>query len=364
MNKWKGKSKGTILGYRIFVWCIRNIGIRSSYFVLYFVAAYYFLFEKKSNEYISYYFKKRLNYNFWTTIISRYRSYFTFGTVLIDKTAISAGLREKFTYEFDGVENLKNLLAEKKGGVLISAHIGNFEIAEHFFADIDFDCQINLVTTDQEVTVIKEYLESVTVKRSSIKFIYVKDDMSHIFEINEALSKSLDSFRLHNLQLIWQTGKTIAADYKEKAKSYSNVWIGEFIIQMEMAYAAADIVISRSGAMAVTELCVAKKPVIFVPFPYAAEDHQTVNAQKLVDKKAALMIKDSEANDKLSAMAISLAENKSLQEDLSQNIAKLSVTNADEVIAKEVLAPALKGVEREGAPALKGAEIEEKKNKA
>ena len=190
MNKWKGKSKGTILGYKIFVWCIRNIGIRNSYVVLYFVASYYFLFLKKSNRYIFYYFHKRLDYGYWKSKASVFKSYFTFGKVLIDKTAISAGLREKYTYEFDGVENLTSLLAEKKGGVLISAHIGNFEIAEHFFADIDFDCQINLVTTDQEVTVIKEYLESVSVKQSNIKFIYVKEDMSHIFEINQALSNN------------------------------------------------------------------------------------------------------------------------------------------------------------------------------
>ncbi|WP_261510202.1 LpxL/LpxP family acyltransferase [Chryseobacterium paludis] len=190
MNKWKGKSKGTILGYKIFVYCIRNIGIRSSYFVLYFVATYYFLFLKKSNRYIYYYFNKRLNYSFWKSKISIFKSYFIFGKVLIDKTAISVGLRERFTYEFDGIQNLKDLLNEKKGGVLISAHIGNFEIAEHFFADIDFDCQINLVTTDQEVTVIKEYMDSVAVKKSNIKFIYVKDDMSHIFDINTALSNN------------------------------------------------------------------------------------------------------------------------------------------------------------------------------
>lgn len=190
MNKWKGKSKGTVSGYRIFVWCIRNIGIRSSYFILYFVASYFVLFQKKSNRYILYYFQKRLNYGYWKAKRSIFKSYFTFGKVLIDKTAISAGLREKYTYEFDGIENLRNLLAEKKGGVLISAHIGNFEIAEHFFADIDFDCQINLVTTDQEVTVIKEYLESISVKKSNIKFIYVKEDLSHIFEINQALSNN------------------------------------------------------------------------------------------------------------------------------------------------------------------------------
>ncbi len=190
MNKWKGRSKGTILGYRIFVWCIKNIGIRSSYFVLYFVATYYFIFEKKSNQYISYYFKNRLNFSALKTKLSVFRSYFVFGKVLIDKTAISVGLRNRFTYEFDGIENIKNLLAEKKGGVLISAHIGNFEIAEHFFADIDFDAQINLVTTDQEVTAIREYMESISVKKSNIKFIFVKDDMSHIFRINEALSNN------------------------------------------------------------------------------------------------------------------------------------------------------------------------------
>lgn len=155
--------------------------------------------------------------------------------------------------------------------------------------------------------------------------------------INEAIANKLDAFETHDLQLIWQTGKATAAVYKDKAKKHANIWLDDFITQMEMAYAAADIVISRSGAMAVTELCVAKKPVIFVPFPHAAEDHQTVNAQTLVNKKAALMIKDNEANEKLIGMTISLAENKDLQKELSDNIAKLAITNADEVIAREIL---------------------------
>ena len=190
MNKWSGRSRGTILGYKIFVFCIKNIGIRASYFVLYFVASYYFLFLKKSNQYIYYYFNKRQKWDSRKSKKSVFKSYFAFGQTLIDKTALSVGLRKRFTYEFDGIENLKDLLAQKKGGVLISAHIGNFEIAEHFFADIDFDCQINMVTTDQESTIIKEYLESVSVRKSNIKFIFVKEDMSHIFDINEALSKN------------------------------------------------------------------------------------------------------------------------------------------------------------------------------
>lgn len=189
MSQWDGKSKGTLLGYKIFVFCIKKLGIKAAYSVLVFVAFYYFMFERNSNRAMFYYFRNRLGYSVFKSKVMVYRNYFTFGQTLIDKTAIAAGLRNKFTYEFDGVELLYELLAEKKGGVLISAHVGNFEIADHFFAEIDFDCQINMVTTDLEHSQIKAYLESVT-RKSSIKFIIVKDDLSHIFEINNALSNN------------------------------------------------------------------------------------------------------------------------------------------------------------------------------
>lgn len=189
MSQWDGKSKGTLLGYKIFVFCIKKLGIKAAYSVLVFVAFYYFIFERNSNRAMFYYFRNRLGYSFFKSKVMVYKSYFTFGQTLIDKTAIAAGLRDKFTYEFDGIELLRELLAEKKGGVLISAHLGNFEIADRFFEEIDFDCQINLVTTDMEHSQIKEYLESVT-KKSSVKFIVIKEDLSHIFEINNALSKN------------------------------------------------------------------------------------------------------------------------------------------------------------------------------
>lgn len=188
MSEWDGKSKGTVLGYKIFVWLIRKAGVQAAYTLLFFVASYYFLFLTESNRAIYYYFRKRLKYPLLKARFSVFKSYFTFGQTIIDKIAISAGLRDQFTYEFDGIETLKNLLNEKKGGVLISAHMGNFEIAEHFFAEIDFDMEINLVTIDQEHTAIKTYLESI--KKPSIKLILIKEDMSHIFEINEALSKN------------------------------------------------------------------------------------------------------------------------------------------------------------------------------
>jgi UDP-N-acetylglucosamine--N-acetylmuramyl-(pentapeptide) pyrophosphoryl-undecaprenol N-acetylglucosamine transferase len=155
--------------------------------------------------------------------------------------------------------------------------------------------------------------------------------------INEALDKHLDMFEQNNLQLIWQTGKPFASTAKERAAGKPNVWAGDFINRMENAYAAADLVISRSGAMAIAELCVMKKAVVFVPFPFAAEDHQTVNAQNLVNKNAGIMIKDSEALALLVPAIIALAKEESKKEELKNNISKLAITNADEIIAKEIL---------------------------
>jgi len=189
MSEWDGKSKGGLLGYKIFVFCIKHLGVRASYFVLYFVASYYFLFLRKTNRVTFYYLHNRMGYSRAKARRMVFMSYYTFGQTLIDKTAISAGMRSRFTYEFDGIEKLRELLANKKGGVLISAHIGNFEIAEYFLADLDDEFKINLVTSDMEHRAIKEYLESISSK-SAIKFIIIKEDLSHIYEINAALAQN------------------------------------------------------------------------------------------------------------------------------------------------------------------------------
>jgi UDP-N-acetylglucosamine--N-acetylmuramyl-(pentapeptide) pyrophosphoryl-undecaprenol N-acetylglucosamine transferase len=155
--------------------------------------------------------------------------------------------------------------------------------------------------------------------------------------INEAVAADLDAFGANGLQLIWQTGKPYEAEAARVSAGRRNVWTGAFITEMEMAFAAADIVISRSGAMSIAELCVAGKPVIFVPFPFAAEDHQTANARHLEERNAGLMVKDSEAREKLVSMAIGLAKDPALQESLKTNIATLAVTDADHRIAAEIL---------------------------
>ncbi|MGB4845877.1 MAG: undecaprenyldiphospho-muramoylpentapeptide beta-N-acetylglucosaminyltransferase [Ferruginibacter sp.] len=155
--------------------------------------------------------------------------------------------------------------------------------------------------------------------------------------INEALDKNLEAFAENNLQLIWQTGKPYATKGKERAAGKTNIRANDFIIQMENAYAAADLVISRSGAMAIAELCVMKKAVVFVPFPYAAEDHQTANAQSLVNKNAGIMINDNEALELLVPSIIQLSKDDNKQQELKSNISKLAINNADEIIATEIL---------------------------
>jgi UDP-N-acetylglucosamine--N-acetylmuramyl-(pentapeptide) pyrophosphoryl-undecaprenol N-acetylglucosamine transferase len=155
--------------------------------------------------------------------------------------------------------------------------------------------------------------------------------------INEAIDKHLEELLNNNLQLIWQTGKPYAARAREKTAGKQNVWADDFINQIENAYAAADIVISRAGAMAIAELCLVEKPVVFVPYPFAAEDHQTENAKNLVSKNAALLVKDSEAFEKLVPIIIELSKDEEKQNLLKENIKKLAIKNADEVIAEEII---------------------------
>ncbi len=193
----------------------------------------------------------------------------------------------------------------------------------------------------------KSIAKSNVTKEEALKFFDLNNNKKTVLivggslgakSINDAIANHLKTFDEHGLQLIWQTGKNNANHYKLIALGKQNIWVGEFITQMEMGYAAADIVISRAGAMAVTELCVAGKPVIFVPYPFAAEDHQTANALALVNKNAALLIKDSDVNDALVNTVIELSKNELSQQVLQRNISALAIKNADEIIAKQILA--------------------------
>jgi len=155
--------------------------------------------------------------------------------------------------------------------------------------------------------------------------------------INEAIDGGLEKIRKAGLQIIWQTGKPYVEQASKSGEFHKNVWTGDFIREMDKAFAAADVVISRAGAMAIAELCVVGKPAVFIPYPFAAEDHQTVNAKNLVDKQAGIMIRDDETKEKLVDAVMRLVNDEAQMSTLRKNILSLGKKNADEQIARTVL---------------------------
>lgn len=182
----------------------------------------------------------------------------------------------------------------------------------------------------------KEALEYFSLEEGKTTLLVVGGSLG-AKSINEAVLMGMNDLLKAGLQVIWQTGKTFAKEAAGQAVEYKEVWINSFITNMEYAYAAADIIISRAGAMTVAEICVAQKPAVFVPYPHAAEDHQTVNAMQLVNKNAALMVKDNEVHQKVINTVIDLAENITLRTEIAHNLSKLAITNADEIVASEIL---------------------------
>ena len=157
--------------------------------------------------------------------------------------------------------------------------------------------------------------------------------------LNNSVMAGLDKIIAADVQVIWQTGKFYYKSIIEKlGEDYNpNIRIMEFVNRMDLAYAAADIIVSRAGAGTIAELCVVKKPVILVPSPNVAEDHQTKNALALLHDDAAIFIPDRDAESKLIYRAIELLNDTDKRKTLSNNIGKLALPNADEVIAKEVM---------------------------
>ena len=157
--------------------------------------------------------------------------------------------------------------------------------------------------------------------------------------LNNSILAGLDKIIAADVQLIWQTGKFYYKSIIEKLGEDFNpdIRIMEFVNRMDLAYAAADVIISRAGAGTIAELCVVKKAVILVPSPNVAEDHQTKNALALLHDNAAVFIPDRDAEVKLVDKALELLNDKSKLKILSDNIGKLAMPDADEVIAKEVM---------------------------
>ena len=157
--------------------------------------------------------------------------------------------------------------------------------------------------------------------------------------LNESVLQHLDQIRQSDVQFIWQTGKFYSAEISERLKGQDipNLTVTDFISDMGVAYKAADLVVSRAGAGSISEFCLLGKPVILVPSPNVAEDHQTKNAMALVNKAAALYVKDAEADKILLPLAIDTAKDDAKLQSLHENILKMALPDSADMIAKEVI---------------------------
>ena len=153
--------------------------------------------------------------------------------------------------------------------------------------------------------------------------------------INQLIESKLSFFKANNIQLIWQCGALYFDKYK-KYSSHNDVQVSDYIKHMDLAYAVADIVISRSGASSVSELCIVGKPVIFIPSPNVAEDHQTKNARSLSDKKAAILISESDLEKEFETKFLELIQSKILIKTLKTNIKKLARPTATAAIVDKI----------------------------
>jgi predicted LPLAT superfamily acyltransferase len=209
MPGWHGKSQGNpLLGYRIVYFVCTRFGVLPAYLLLRFVALYFFLFSWTSSGHSYQYFRNRMGMGAIQSWLKVYQNYYIFAQTLLDKVVVMAGIENKFSFDFDGEENLHAIVAGGKGGILLSAHVGNWEAAGHLLHRLD--TKINVVMFDGEHRGIKQFLEGVTGGRN-LNVIVVKDDLSHVYAIGEALRKN-ELICLHADRFL-EGNKTITIDF-------------------------------------------------------------------------------------------------------------------------------------------------------
>lgn len=186
-EKWDGKTKGSLWGYRFFVFCIRTFGLNFSYLFSYFVSIYYVLFSRDQRNGLMKFYKVAFGYNKSKARRSTFRNFYLFGQTLIDRVALRTKRNKKFTYTFNNETVLRSLHEKRQGGFLISGHVGNWENAGNLIKQ-RITGTINIVMLDKEVEKIKSYMESET-GGPEYKLIPIKNDMSHLILIHQALKR-------------------------------------------------------------------------------------------------------------------------------------------------------------------------------
>ena len=185
MTKWNGKSKGTVFGYRIFIFSIKTFGVKSAYFILRFVTYYYYLFAKKNREGVLNFYTKALGYTEKEAKVTARKNFYIFGQTLVDRHAFLLNKAKHITYSFDNEQALIDMKNSNKGAVLLSGHIGNWETAGNLLKD-RISNKINALMLDAEYQKIKKFVDNST-GGSKFNVIAIKDDLSHIIKIKNAL---------------------------------------------------------------------------------------------------------------------------------------------------------------------------------
>lgn len=184
---WEGRSRGTTTGYQIFVWLLRKGGLKAAYSLLHFVTAYYRWFVPAATQPLRYLYEERMGFSKSESRKLIKKNIFIFGQTLIDKIAVLAQLPHKLRFHHEGVENIEKMVAEGKGGILLSAHLGNWEAAGHMLKRVN--AKINIVMYDGEEEQMKNYMDQFESKRS-FNVILIKEDISHIYEMSAALARN------------------------------------------------------------------------------------------------------------------------------------------------------------------------------
>jgi len=224
MTSWKGKTRGGLAGYRFFIFLLKYPGLRFSYFFLRFVVLYFVLFVPKARKPIFFYFRKILGFSYLKSVKYVFKNFYKLGQVLLDKVALLAGFSSKFTFDFEGEEYLHEIAANE-GGFLIGAHIGNWEIAGQLLDRID--TKVHIVMVEAEHERIKALLTNVMTEKS-MNIISIKDDLSHLFEIKDALQNN-EIVAIHGDRFM-EGSKTIEGNFLGREAKFP---YGPFILPMK-----------------------------------------------------------------------------------------------------------------------------------
>ncbi len=255
---------------------------------------------------------------------------FASGAVLKVASMLSIPIVVQEQNSYPGITN--KLLAKKASSICVA-----YENLERFFPKSKIKLTGNPVRQDL-IAVENKREEAIKYFNldTSKKTLLVLGGSLGARKINQLIEKELEFFKTQNIQIIWQCGKLYFNDY-DKYNANENLQVLAFIDRMDLVYAAADSVISRSGASSVSELCIVGKPTIFIPSPNVAEDHQTKNAKAICDKNGAILIKESNLENEFENVFTDLISNETKQNDLSQNIKKIALPNATKDIVEEIL---------------------------